>query len=374
MSAQDDEFIAEALPAFVSEAYEQMETFEQLLLRLEDAPQDRELLDALFRCAHTVKGSAGMFGLDEVVAFTHHVETLLELLREGVITLDSELGTLLLQANDQARALVRRADEAGTESEAAAANRELLVARMRQACGQAQPAAPASEAAPVAAAPTGEGGGWSVQVRFGADTFRNGLDPVALLNYVRKIGTVSAVACDLAGVPALDALDAESCHLGLRFHVCTEAGREGIILPWRARLQTRGDPRHERGVTLLAVERERRVGEVETLEHLRCEREAAKEPRAETCCGARKRGDIEVPAEVGAVGETEHLGRESGVLADDVGELFDRRERVLEPHRQLGVDARGHRQVSHLAEQLAHLRLGHQLGHGERARDGLDEE
>jgi two-component system chemotaxis sensor kinase CheA len=38
-------------------------------------PDDRELLDALFRCAHTVKGSAGIFGLDAVVAFTHHVET-----------------------------------------------------------------------------------------------------------------------------------------------------------------------------------------------------------------------------------------------------------------------------------------------------------
>ncbi len=64
----DNSFIAEALPAFISEAQEQLEMLEQLLLQLEDAPQDSELLGALFRCAHTVKGSAGIFGLDEVVA------------------------------------------------------------------------------------------------------------------------------------------------------------------------------------------------------------------------------------------------------------------------------------------------------------------
>ena len=50
----DTSFIADALPAFLSEAREQIEAIEQLLLQLEDAPDDRNLLDALFRCAHTV--------------------------------------------------------------------------------------------------------------------------------------------------------------------------------------------------------------------------------------------------------------------------------------------------------------------------------
>ena len=91
----DNSFIAEALPVFISEAKEQIEALEQLLLQLEDAPADRDLLDALFRCAHTIKGSAGIFGLDRVVAFTDHVETLLDDLREGTLTLSPELSTLL---------------------------------------------------------------------------------------------------------------------------------------------------------------------------------------------------------------------------------------------------------------------------------------
>jgi chemotaxis protein histidine kinase CheA len=101
MSDADADFIAEALPAFISEAHEQVAAIEELLLKLEDAPKDRELLDALFRCAHTVKGSAGIFGLDAVVGFTHHVETLLDRLREGEINLTPELSTLLLRCNDR---------------------------------------------------------------------------------------------------------------------------------------------------------------------------------------------------------------------------------------------------------------------------------
>ncbi|PTT76346.1 chemotaxis protein CheA, partial [Pelomonas sp. HMWF004] len=106
---QDADFIAEALPAFLSEAEEQVEALEALLLRLEDQPDDADLLNALFRCAHTVKGSAGIFGLDAVVAFTHHVETLLQRLREGQLRLTPDLSTLLLRCNDQVRTLVAEA-------------------------------------------------------------------------------------------------------------------------------------------------------------------------------------------------------------------------------------------------------------------------
>ena len=57
-SDADRDFIAAALPAFISEAVEQTEAIETLLLELEEQPDDRALLDSLFRCAHTVKGSA----------------------------------------------------------------------------------------------------------------------------------------------------------------------------------------------------------------------------------------------------------------------------------------------------------------------------
>ena len=226
----DNSFIAEALPAFISEAHEQIESLEQLLLQLEAAPGDRELLDALFRCAHTVKGSAGIFGLDQVVTFTHHVETLLDRLREGHLALTPELSTLLLQANDQIRALVAAAQDQRAESAQDVQAREAIVQRLNVASGDLPTAAP-SVSAPglntLAAADT-SARRWHVSVQFGGETFRNGMDPLAILNYVRGLGAIPSLVCDSAAVPALDMLDPEKCHLAFEFSLDTDATREEI--------------------------------------------------------------------------------------------------------------------------------------------------
>ena len=227
--ASEQSYLAEAMPAFISEAEEQLASLEQLLLQLEDNPNDRDLLDALFRCAHTVKGSAGVFGLDRVVAFTHHVETLLDRLREGALSLTPALGTLLLQSNDQIRALVLQAQSEGSETPADLAARAALVERLQAAAGVAPGAAVASSE-PATAAPAAQDGlrRWHVSLRFGVDTFRHGMDPLAILNYVRGLGAIPRLVCDTGAIPGLDGFDPESCHLGFEFSLDTQADRAQI--------------------------------------------------------------------------------------------------------------------------------------------------
>ena len=230
----DTSFIAEALPSFISEAREQIEAIEQLLLQLEDAPDDRDLLDALFRCAHTVKGSAGIFGLDAVVGFTHHVESLLDRLREGQLALTPALGTLLLQCNDQIKALIDAAQDPQDEAPEDVADRATLVERLREAgapSAAAAAAASADTAAPEAAADDAAAGGallWRLRVQFGADTFRNGMDPLAILGYVAGLGRIVGLSCHLDAVPPLDRIDAETCHLDFEFGLETDADAEAI--------------------------------------------------------------------------------------------------------------------------------------------------
>ncbi len=232
----DLSFIREVLPAFISEAQEQIESLEQLLLQLEDAPGDSELLNALFRCAHTVKGSAGIFGLDKVVAFTHHVETLLDRLREGQLDLTPGLSTLLLQCNDQLRTLIAQAsaaDDDDDEPADALAARAALVERLQAAAGDS-PDLPAAEPDAAlsglredgAAAPPSRR--WHVSAAFGPDTFRNGMDPMALLNYLRGLGEMPKLVCDSEAVPALDQLDPETCHLAFELDLETGASRDEI--------------------------------------------------------------------------------------------------------------------------------------------------
>lgn len=225
----DQSFIAEALPAFISEAQEQIEQVEQLLLQLEDDPSDAELLNALFRCAHTVKGSAGVFGLDAVVAFTHHVESLLDGLREGRQHLTPEMSTLLLQCNDQIRVLVDAASDLAADLSASEGLRQHLVRELQRWTDGAPHASHAPHASdePQAESPTGTRP-WQLDVRFGTDTFRNGMDPLAILNYLGGLGTLSGVQLDAQAVPALEQLEPESCHLGFAFTLHTEAAQAAI--------------------------------------------------------------------------------------------------------------------------------------------------
>ena len=235
MSSRDNDtsYIAESLPAFISEAEEHIEMLEQLLLQLESQPGDRELLDALFRSAHTMKGSAGIFGLERIVAFTHHMETLLDRLRAGKKTLTPEISTLLLRCNDQIRALVKSVQDGSANPADGESVRAGLVDQLRAAYGDAVPLATpatgaAGPAAAASAAPAASTHGYDVSVAFGIDTFRNGMDPLAILNYVRGLGTITMLECKVADVPALDEADVESCHLAFAFRVESTATRAEI--------------------------------------------------------------------------------------------------------------------------------------------------
>ena len=222
----DNSFIMEALPAFISEAQEQVVMLEQLLLKIEETPHDKELLGALFRCAHTVKGSAGIFGLDAIVAFTHHVETLLDHLREGDIIFTPPLGTLLLECNDQIRALIDVAQEPNAEATDASEIRAALVERLKSASAISTDKPVTSPTPDDASAeePTPELLlSWKISADFSLDTFRNGMDPLAILSYLRGLGEVSHLTCKTIDLPTLDILDPENCHLGFDLTLETTA-------------------------------------------------------------------------------------------------------------------------------------------------------
>jgi len=231
MSDADQDFIAAAMPAFISEAGEQTEAIEALLLELEEQPDNRELLDNLFRCAHTVKGSAGIFGLNKVVEFTHHVETLLDKMRDGELGLTPEISTLLLQCNDQIKFLVDTAADDNADTPDQKDLRADLVIQLR-AYTDGQPAAPVA-AAPGAgktlhAAPAPGLTAWKISARFGPETFRNGMDPLSIARYLNGLGEVKSIVCGIDAVPSLVNLNPETCYLSFGMELLSGASREEV--------------------------------------------------------------------------------------------------------------------------------------------------
>ena len=118
--------------AFVQESAEQLENMEDTLLLLEKNPGDPEAINTLFRSAHTIKGAAGVIECDFIVAFTHVLENVLDVLRDGEIQVSPDLIALLLQVKDHMGALlaVVAADEPAPTTEMDAQS-ERLAAQLK---------------------------------------------------------------------------------------------------------------------------------------------------------------------------------------------------------------------------------------------------
>ena len=79
-----------ALETFSQEVEELLTAMEEALLVLESTPDDRDCINSIFRAMHTIKGSSGLFGFDDVVSFTHEVETVLDQVRSGERAIDPD--------------------------------------------------------------------------------------------------------------------------------------------------------------------------------------------------------------------------------------------------------------------------------------------
>ncbi len=97
--------------AFFEEVSEHLTGLEDGLLQLESRPEDDELIHGIFRAAHSIKGTGGALGFTEVAGFTHHVETVLDQMRQRQLTTTSERIELLLQATDALSCLIDSAKD-----------------------------------------------------------------------------------------------------------------------------------------------------------------------------------------------------------------------------------------------------------------------
>ncbi|MGB3268446.1 MAG: Hpt domain-containing protein [Rhodanobacter sp.] len=96
----DAEFDLELRQDFLVEAGELLQRLGEQLVALETSPRDSELLNAVFRAFHTVKGGAGFLALEPMVLLCHHAEDLLNEARNGKVALDAAHMDGLLQALD----------------------------------------------------------------------------------------------------------------------------------------------------------------------------------------------------------------------------------------------------------------------------------
>ncbi|OQX25090.1 MAG: hypothetical protein BWK80_17365 [Desulfobacteraceae bacterium IS3] len=124
------------LQDFIAETLEHLEEMETNLLLLENQPDSREILNDIFRAAHTVKGSAEYLGMEKIGELSHKLENLLEIIRHGDYSPDKEIIDILIDSKDRIALLIEDLERTQTEATDIGGLVERIDLLARKASGQ----------------------------------------------------------------------------------------------------------------------------------------------------------------------------------------------------------------------------------------------
>lgn len=208
------------IDVFRAEAAELLEAIEQGLLDLGHRLHDKELIDAVFRNLHTLKGSGAMFGFDALAAFTHQCETAFDQVRKGEAPATHDLVAAVLDAKDHLRALVENPNgKHGTTGSV------LLVQLQRAVEASALSAAGPVPTEVVSDEPKATT--WKIRFSLPENAMANGTNPLGLLDEMRELGACTIVV-DTSAIPSIEQLTPTDLHLTWNVTLTTTEPRSVI--------------------------------------------------------------------------------------------------------------------------------------------------
>ena len=228
-----------AKQGFQVEAEELLEDMEQALLHLENEPGDMDSVNAVFRAAHTIKGTAGVFGFDDVVSFTHVAESLLDMIRDDEIKINDEIIAVLLKAGDHMADLVNFVVENDDPTPTDLLETSgALIKILNQCMGKSSASDTAENAIETQdtvveqvsrnESATAGNDNWHISLRFGLEVLKNGMDPQSFIKYLQRIGNIISITTLVDNVPSLEDIDPEDCYLGFEIGLESEESKESI--------------------------------------------------------------------------------------------------------------------------------------------------
>ncbi|ABC89455.1 chemotaxis two-component sensor histidine kinase protein [Rhizobium etli CFN 42] len=243
---------------FFQECEEQLAELESGLLKMNDGDRDPETVNAVFRAVHSIKGGAGAFGLDDLVAFAHVFETTLDCVRSNKLEPTQDVLKVMLKSADVLADLTNAARDGGSvdESRSRGLVKELeALANGELPSPSAEPPAPkaAAKAAPAAPAPaakpTDDSGFQPIPFSFddfgdedGAETglpayeitfkprhelYSKGNDATLLLRDLSRLGEMT-IYCNMDELPGLEELDPEAAYFFWNITIKTDKGEDAI--------------------------------------------------------------------------------------------------------------------------------------------------
>lgn len=211
---------------FFAESLEALNQVEEALLGIEQRGPDKEALDAIFRAIHSMKGSAGSLGFGVIAELAHEMESVLDRLRQGLMTVSAGSTNVLLRGVDCLHNWILAAEAAEPIHAEAGAGllRELQLLMQRTETGTAP--------APVVAGTKGKRR-YVIVFRPAQDFFHSGNDPARFIDALAQLGEIRSTV-DLSALPALESFVPTTCYLAWRITLETEASAHDIreVFEW----------------------------------------------------------------------------------------------------------------------------------------------
>jgi two-component system chemotaxis sensor kinase CheA len=234
--------------AFFEESFEALDSMESALLKLDIGAPDKELINTIFRVAHSIKGGSATFGFSDIASFTHSLETMLDELRSGGMQVTLSMSDLLLKSVDVMRAMLRSVQQKKPIDAQKVSDLqfdlELMIAQKNSAppppaAPAPTPAAAASTAPPAiqaagdtaAAAPATKR--WEINFRPFPELFARGNDPLRMMRELSELGALESIA-DVSALPSFTALDPQSCYLAWNLQLTADVTESTIrqVFEW----------------------------------------------------------------------------------------------------------------------------------------------
>ncbi len=201
----------EGVQIFVSECKELLEDMESALLGCEKNPNDPDLINQVFRSVHTIKGSAGLFGFEDIIKFTHVLENVLDDVRDCLIPVTADIITVFMQCKDQIEKYIDALMADGeVDEEESTRLTELL--KLYQTGQTSTSIAEVQDDSSVkvaeeesqldASIPQ-----YHISFYLGEDSFKQGFSPVVLMNELAELGEI------ISATPHLDKFPEENDYL-----------------------------------------------------------------------------------------------------------------------------------------------------------------
>jgi two-component system chemotaxis sensor kinase CheA len=225
----NDDSLAEIKQIFIEEADEGLDIMESGLLELNADEAASELINDIFRAAHSIKGGSATFGYSQVSEFTHLMETLLDQMRDGsreVVAADIEI---LLRSVDCLRAMMT-AIKGGGEADSAAVDQIALLLEASLA-GETSGTARASlvkAESPRLEVEQQQKTGWEISFLPSLNMLRTGNDPSGIFRELASLGELSVV-CDFSNLPPFNDLDPESCYLSWQLTLLGQIDQDQVM-------------------------------------------------------------------------------------------------------------------------------------------------